>query len=81
MIDKQKLQFERLESEKEKELYHAKIDFFTNIAHEIRTPLTLIKGPLENILKKNDLNEKEVKENLNIMEQNTLRLLNQPINC
>lgn len=76
MIDKQKLQFERLESEKEKELYHAKIDFFTNIAHEIRTPLTLIKGPLENILKKNDLNEKEVKENLNIMEQNTLRLLN-----
>lgn len=52
MIDKQKLQFERLESEKEKELYHAKIDFFTNIAHEIRTPLTLIKGPLENILKK-----------------------------
>lgn len=76
MIDKQKLQFERLESEKEKELYHAKIDFFTNIAHEIRTPLTLIKGPLENVLKKTDLNEKEVKENLNIMEQNTLRLLN-----
>ena len=31
---------------------------------------------MENILKKNDLNEKEVKENLNIMEQNTLRLLN-----
>lgn len=76
MTDKQKLQFERLESEKEKELYHAKIDFFTNIAHEIRTPLTLIKGPLESILKKTDLNEKEVKENLHIMEQNTLRLLN-----
>ena len=39
-----------LRSRKEKEIYHAKIDFFTNIAHEIRTPLTLIKGPLENIL-------------------------------
>lgn len=76
LIYKQKRQFEKLESEKEKELYHAKIDFFTNIAHEIRTPLTLIKGPLENILKKNDMNEKEVRDNLHVMEQNTLRLLN-----
>ena len=76
IMDKQKQQFEKFESEKEKELYHAKIDFFTNIAHEIRTPLTLIKGPLENILKKKDLKEDEVKENLNVMEQNTLRLLN-----
>lgn len=76
MLNKQQRQIEKLETEKEKELYQAKIDFFTNIAHEIRTPLTLIKGPLENILKKEDLKEKEVKENLNVMEQNTLRLLN-----
>jgi signal transduction histidine kinase len=33
-----------LENDKEKELYNAKIEFFTNVAHEIRTPLTLIKG-------------------------------------
>lgn len=76
ILTKQKRQLEILESEKEKEIYHAKIDFFTNIAHEIRTPLTLIKGPLEYILRKDDLNGKEVKENLNVMEQNTLRLLN-----
>ena len=38
---------EKFERGKERELYTAKIDFFTNVAHEIRTPLTLIKSPLE----------------------------------
>ena len=41
---------EKFEQEKEQELYTTKIDFFTNVAHEIRTPLTLIKCPLENVL-------------------------------
>lgn len=35
---------EKFEQEKEREIYYAKIDFFTNVAHEIRTPLTLING-------------------------------------
>src|SRR5690606_31017246 len=35
------------ELEKEKEGYDAKIEIFTNIADEIRTPLTLIKGAVE----------------------------------
>jgi signal transduction histidine kinase len=34
----------------EKKLYQSKIDFFTHVAHEIRTPLTLIKGPVDKIL-------------------------------
>lgn len=75
ITDKHKRQLEVLESEKEKEIYHAKIDFFTNIAHEIRTPLTLIKGPLENILKKEEIDPHSLKENLSIMERNTMRLL------
>lgn len=49
---------EMLEQEKEREVYHAKIDFFTNVAHEIRTPLTLIKGPLENIILKKEVDSK-----------------------
>lgn len=62
------------ESEKEKEIYNAKIEFFTNVAHEVRTPLTLIKGPLEHILK-TEVGKDELQANLNIMEKNTDRLL------
>lgn len=72
---RQKRQIEKFEQEKEREVYHAKIDFFTNVAHEIRTPLTLIKGPLENILLKKQL-DMETREDLHIMKQNTERLLN-----
>lgn len=68
-------QVEKFEQEKEREIYHAKIDFFTNVAHEVRTPLTLIKGPLENIILKKNL-DSETREDLNIMQQNTERLLN-----
>ena len=56
------LAFERLEHEKEQELYQSKINFFTNVAHEIRTPLTLIKGPLENIIDSKKIDDKGVQE-------------------
>src|SRR5690606_1562033 len=35
---------EAIEAGKEREILNAKINFFTNITHEVRTPLTLIKG-------------------------------------
>ncbi len=63
ITDKTTTTLEILEAEKE-EIYHAKIDFFTNIAHEIRTPLTLIKGPLENILHKENIDRNTIRENL-----------------
>ncbi len=62
------------EDQKEKELYQAKIDFFINIAHEIRTPLTLIKNPLERLLKSDKIGEKENKS-LTLMDKNVSRLL------
>jgi len=61
---------ELLEHQKEKELYENKMDFFTAIAHEIRTPLTLIKGPMENIMNHSE-KVPELKNNLRIMEKNT----------
>lgn len=71
---KEKRRQERFEQEKEREIYAAKIDFFTNVAHEIRTPLSLIKSPLENIIKHREV-ENEVKEDLEIIDRNTNRLL------
>lgn len=62
------------EQQKKEEIYKAKIDFFTNVAHEIRTPVTLIKAPLDYILTSHP-DEHETKENLITMERNTDRLL------
>ncbi|MDF9831724.1 ligand-binding sensor domain-containing protein/signal transduction histidine kinase/DNA-binding response OmpR family regulator [Parabacteroides sp. PF5-6] len=78
-----KRQFERkhlraqeiYENEKEKEIYNAKIQFFTFITHEIRTPLTLIKAPLEKAIRLSK-DYAPVLHNLEIIEKNTLRLLN-----
>lgn len=72
--NKNRQQQQAFELEKEKEIYSSKIEFFTNIAHEVRTPLTLIKGPLEYIIK-NEIGQDELKSNLSVMEKNTDRLL------
>ena len=73
--EKHRINQDLFESRKEKELYDAKIQFFTFITHEIRTPLTLIKAPLEKILRSGD-GTVSTKENLRIIEKNTQQLLN-----
>ena len=73
-LRKHRQAMEILEYEKERELYTSKINFFTNVAHEIRTPLTLIKSPLEHVLVSDHVND-AIKEDLEIMDLNTNRLL------
>lgn len=72
--EKNRRKLEILRHRKEEELYRAKIDFFTNVTHEIRTPLTLIKGPLEKVVK-NTADLPVVQRHLQTMERNTERLL------
>ena len=67
-------QVERLQAQTEKELYDAKINFFTNITHEIRTPLSLIKMPLDKIISSGNFTESNRHELLT-MQANTDRLL------
>lgn len=63
------------DNQREKDIYNAKIEFFTDIAHEIRTPLILINGPLEAILEEEEIDPSNIKKNMRIMEQNVKRLL------
>lgn len=72
--EKNKRKIETLEINKEREIYNAKIEFFTNVAHEIRTPLTLIKMPLDKLISKQS-EDPETQDSLNMMKKNTNRLI------
>ena len=56
-------------------MHEAKIQFFTMIAHEIRTPVSLIIGPLEKVLKAQVALPESVRNDLNVIDRNSQRLL------
>ena len=74
LTEKNRHKIDVLEINKEREIYNAKIEFFTNVAHEIRTPLTLIKMPLDKLISKQS-DDPDTQESLNMMRKNTNRLI------
>ncbi len=68
-----------IEFEKTKRIYaekesQFKSSFLANITHEFRTPLTLIFGPIQKQLKRNNINEDD-KKDLELINRNAKRLL------
>ncbi len=72
-IIRQNEELQRISIELE-EATNAKMVFFTNISHEFRTPLTLMIGPLENILSDRKISP-ELRNQLQMMLRNATRLL------
>jgi signal transduction histidine kinase/ligand-binding sensor domain-containing protein/DNA-binding response OmpR family regulator len=73
------IKLERLQRENMEKLNKAKLQFFTNISHEFRTPLTLILGPAQNLLDSSNIGKVFRNHALSISTnaQRLLRLVNQ----
>ncbi|RZM18773.1 MAG: response regulator, partial [Pedobacter sp.] len=56
------------------EIDRSKTTFFSNVSHEFRTPLTLMLGPLEELLSHHELSD-NVKDSIGATHRNALRLL------
>ena len=69
---KKAITMDKFKAQQLKELNDYKLQFFTNIAHEFRTPLTLILGPVASLLQNNN-NTGEQKQ-LKTIYSNSLRL-------
>ena len=59
---------------REHELHQTKLNFFTNVSHEIRTHLTLIQGPVERLMLTRQHDE-DVQTHLSLVRKNANRLL------
>ena len=72
---KASLEAEQRDAENQKRLYASKVEFLTAIAHEIRTPLTLVMAPVEALQSKLAHSaDKSVVEDLDIVSRNADKL-------
>jgi signal transduction histidine kinase len=67
---------ERRRAEALAEIDRAKTVFFSNVSHEFRTPLTLMLGPLQDLLSRSDAHLSPMaKQQMEMMNRNGARLL------
>lgn len=75
-------ELKQLSDKNEQEVRDARLQFFTMIAHEIRTPVSLIIGPLENLktewdkVKVSAKERKDMDATIDVIDRNAQRLLN-----
>lgn len=77
--NKQKLrnqiELSKLKNQQESEINEMKLVFFTDVAHEFKTPLSLIIGPIDDLIKNNTTKEQR-EFCYNILSRNTNRMMN-----
>ncbi len=72
-IFEERLELERIKEQNMKELTRARINFFTNISHDLKTPLTLVVDPLKQL--KEHLPEKSAgRTYVQLIEKNVVRI-------
>ncbi|WP_103071820.1 ATP-binding protein [Aquimarina sediminis] len=72
---RKRLFLEKVSHKKESELHDLKMNFFAKMSHEIQTPITLILGPIDDMLMKAEKNGNLLlKQRLDIISYNTKRL-------
>lgn len=75
IADARAYEAERQRAEALAELDRAKTTFFSNVSHEFRTPLSLMLGPLEDVLAQASTLPATTRERLEMAHRNSLRLL------
>lgn len=79
--EKHALVLEHMENERVEELHQLKLQYFTNISHELKTPLTLISGPMDYLINSGKgMGYEEREHQYHLIRKNTnylLRLVNQ----
>lgn len=66
---------EKFEVQRQKQYYASKVEFLMNIAHEIRTPLTLIKGPVDELIQRYaNSSNKDLVNDLSVIGRNSDKL-------
>jgi signal transduction histidine kinase/DNA-binding response OmpR family regulator len=66
---KKDIELQRVEAEKKREMDQMKLHFFANASHDIRTPLTLITGPLQELMDGKETSPQRQK-NLELIDRN-----------
>ncbi|GAF02764.1 hybrid sensor histidine kinase/response regulator transcription factor [Saccharicrinis fermentans] len=80
ITQKNDLMMEHFKKEQMEELVQLKLQFFTNISHEFRTPLTLIQTPLEKLMDGQKVVDEQTRQNSYSLMMKNISILNRLIN-
>ncbi len=64
---KEQYKQEEIQKLQEQQTYEEKMRFFSNVIHEIKTPLTLIQTPLEHIISSNKVKDRQLQKDLSVI--------------